>query len=263
MSRTERDQSRKLRILVSNDDGINAPGLRVAEKVARALTSDVWVVAPEFEQSGASHSLTLHEPLRVRRLSRRRYAVRGTPTDCVIMALDQILKGQKAPDLLISGVNRGTNLGEDVTYSGTVAAAMEGTLLGIPSVALSQGYTSPHPVKWRTAEHHAPKLLRRLLKEGWPVGVFINVNFPDVVSTGVKELAVTRQGQRDAANIFIDERVDARNVPYYWIGFRRHKGEVHPRSDLAVVARGGISVTPLQIDLTHRRTRQALEQALK
>ena len=263
MPKTERRASRKLRILVSNDDGINAPGLKVAEKIARALSADVWVVAPETEQSGASHSLTLHEPLRVRKVSSRRYAVRGTPTDCVIIALDHILKDQKAPDLVISGVNRGTNMGEDVTYSGTVAAAMEGTLLGIPSVALSQGYTSPHPVKWSTVEHHAPKLLRRLLKAGWPKGVFINVNFPDVVSTAVKEMTTTVQGQRDAANIFIDERVDARNVPYYWIGFRRHSGEVHPKSDLAVVARGGISVTPLQIDLTHRRTRQALEKALK
>ncbi len=262
MPKTER-RSRKPRILVSNDDGINAPGLKVAEKIARALSPDVWVVAPEYEQSGASHSLTLHEPLRVRKVSSRRFAVRGTPTDCVIIALNHILKDQKAPDLLISGVNRGVNSGEDVTYSGTVAAAMEGTLLGIPSVALSQGYTSPHPVKWGTAEHHGPKLIRRLLKEGWPKGVFINVNFPDVVAMAVKELAVTQQGQRDAANIFIDERIDARNVPYYWIGFRRHMGEVHRKSDLAVLARGSISVTPLQIDLTHRRTRQALEKVLK
>lgn len=263
MPETDRGRGRTLRILVSNDDGIDAPGLEAAERIARTLSSDVWVVAPEFEQSGASHSLTLHEPLRMRGLSRRRHAVRGTPTDCVIMALDRILEDGKPPDLLISGVNRGANLGEDVTYSGTVAAAMEGTLLGIPSVALSQGFTSPHPVKWSTAEHHAPGLLRRLLREGWPAGVFINVNFPDVASAGVTELAVTRQGQRDAANVFIDERIDARNVPYYWIGFRRHDGKPHPRSDLAVVARGGISVTPLQIDLTHRRTRQALEEALK
>ena len=263
MSRTERRVLRKPRILVTNDDGINAPGLKVAEKIAHALSSDVWVVAPETEQSGASHSLTLHEPLRIRKVSSRRFAVRGTPTDCVIMALDHILKDQKAPDLVISGVNRGTNIGEDVTYSGTVAAAMEGTLLGIPSVALSQGYTSPHPVKWATAENHGPKLLRRLLKEGWPEGVFININFPDVVSGSVQELAVTQQGRRDAANIFIDERIDARNVPYYWIGFRRQKGEAHPKSDLAVLARGGISVTPLQIDLTHRRTMQALNKALQ
>lgn len=263
MPETEQGRRGTLRVLVSNDDGIDAPGLKVAERIARTLSPDVWVVAPEFEQSGASHSLTLHEPLRLRGLSRRRYAVRGTPTDCVIMALDRILKDRRPPDLLISGVNRGVNLGEDVTYSGTVAAAMEGTLLGIPSVALSQGYTSPHPVRWSTAEHHAPELLRRLLREGWPAGVFINVNFPDVASAGVTELAVTRQGRRDAANVFIDERIDARNAPYYWIGFRRRKGEPHPRSDLAVVARGGISVTPLQIDLTHRRTRQALEKALK
>lgn len=263
MPKTAGRDPQKLRILVANDDGINAPGLKVAEKIARALSSDVWVVAPETEQSGASHSLTLHEPLRVRKVSNRRFAVSGTPTDCVIMALDHILKDQKAPDLLISGVNRGTNIAEDVTYSGTVAAAMEGTLLGIPSVALSQGYTSPHPVKWGTAEHHGPKLLRRLLKAGWPEGVLINVNFPDVVSARVQETTVTQQGQRDAGNVFIEERIDARSVPYYWIGFRRHKGESHPKSDLAVVARGGISVTPLHIDLTHRRTKQALEKALK
>ena len=256
-------RSDKLRILVSNDDGINAPGLKVAEKIARALTSDVWVVAPETEQSGASHSLTLHEPLRMRKISSRRYAVRGTPTDCVILAVNQILRDEKLPDLLISGVNRGTNIGEDVTYSGTVAAAMEGTLLGIPSVALSQSYTSPHPVKWGTAEHHGPLVMRKLLKEGWPENVLINVNFPDVIDSAVTELTVTVQGQRDAANIFIDERIDARSVPYYWIGFRRHRGVVDPKSDMAVVWGGGISVTPLHIDLTHIRTRQALEKALK
>lgn len=262
-SKPKRRVSRKLRILVSNDDGINAPGLKVAEKIAKALSSDVWVVAPEYEQSGASHSLTLHEPLRMRKISSRRYAVRGTPTDCVIMALNHVLQDERPPDLLISGVNRGTNIGEDVTYSGTVAAAMEGTLLGIPSVALSQSYTSPHPVKWHTAEHHGPLVLRKLLKEGWPENVLININFPDVIASAVDKVAVTVQGQRDAANIFIDERIDARNVPYYWIGFRRHRGKVDPKSDMAVVWGGGISVTPLHIDLTHRRTKQALEKALK
>ena len=127
---------------MTNDDGINAPGLKVLEKIARALTDDIWVVAPEYEQSGASHSLTLVEPLRVRRISKRRFAVSGTPTDCVVMALNQVIEGRK-PDLLLSGVNRGANMAEDVTYSGTVAAAMEGTLLGIPSIALSQVYHRP------------------------------------------------------------------------------------------------------------------------
>ncbi len=126
-----------MRILVANDDGINAPGLKVLIKIARALSKDVWVVAPEFEQSGASHSLTLTEPLRIRKLTSRKFAVRGTPTDCVMLALCHIVPG-KRPDLLLSGVNRGGNLGEDVTYSGTIAAAMEGTLLGVPSIALSQ-----------------------------------------------------------------------------------------------------------------------------
>jgi 5'/3'-nucleotidase SurE len=262
-SKSGRNQSSKLRILVSNDDGINAPGLKVAEKIARTVSSDVWVVAPETEQSGASHALTLHEPLRVRKISTRRYAVRGTPTDCVIMALNQILQGKSLPDLLISGVNRGTNIGEDITYSGTVAAAMEGMLLGIPSIAISQSYTSPHPVKWGTAEHHGPIVLGKLLKEGWPENVLINVNFPDVMAGAVKDIVATVQGQRDAANIIIDERIDSRMVPYYWIGFRRHRGVVDPKSDMAVVWGGGISVTPLHIDLTHRQTRQALEKAFR
>tara|TARA_Y100001960_G_scaffold241668_1_gene255507 strand:- start:311 stop:1114 length:804 start_codon:yes stop_codon:yes gene_type:complete len=256
-------QSRNLRILVSNDDGINAPGLKTAEKIARMLSSDVWVVAPETEQSGASHALTLHEPLRMRKISTRRYAVCGTPTDCVIMALNQILRDERLPDLLISGVNRGTNIGEDVTYSGTVAAAMEGMLLGIPSIAMSQGYTSPNPVKWGTAEHHGPIVLRKLLKEGWPKNVLINVNFPDVIASAVKGITATVQGQRDSTNIVIDERIDGRMVPYYWIGFRRQRGVVNPNTDMAVVWGGGISVTPLHINLTHKRTRQSLEKIFK
>jgi 5'/3'-nucleotidase SurE len=261
-TRANRAGHAPLRILVTNDDGIHAPGLKASERIARALSTDVWVVAPETEQSGASHSLTLHEPLRMRQLSRRRYAVRGTPTDCVIVAIDRILKGRR-PDLVLSGVNRGGNLGEDVTYSGTVAAAMEGTLLGIPSIAMSQVFLGGHPVKWSTAEHYGPDLIRRLLAAGWPDGVFVNVNFPDAPVGSVAGTTVCSQGRRDVGDIYIDERVDTRSVPYYWIGFRRHAGEADPDTDLAVVARGGIAVTPLHIDLTHERTRKALDQALR
>lgn len=251
-----------MRILVTNDDGINAPGLKVLEKIARTVSNDVWVVAPEAEQSGASHSLTLTEPLRLRRLSRRRFAVRGTPTDCVMMAFNAVIKGAK-PDLLLSGINRGGNLGEDVTYSGTVAAAMEGTLLRVPSIALSQCMLNGHPVKWATAEQHGPVVLRKLLDAGWPEGVLLNVNFPDVLSDKVSGIDVTIQGRRDQSDLLIDPRTDARGVPYYWIGFRRLFGTAQAGTDLAAVAGGAVSVTPLQLDLTHGTTLARLRKAMQ
>jgi len=250
-----------VRILVTNDDGIQGPGLKVLEKIARALSNDVWIVAPESEQSGASHSLTLTEPLRLRRISRRKYVVRGTPTDCVMMAFNIVLKSRR-PDLVLSGVNRGGNLGEDVTYSGTIAAAMEGTMLRVPSIALSQTFTHGHPVKWATAEHHGPKVLRKLLKAGWPGDVLLNVNFPDVPHDAVTGMRLAAQGRRDLSDLMIDNRIDARGVPYYWIGFRRQIGSPPPQTDLGVVAAGGISVTPLQLDLTDNRALGKLKKAL-
>ena len=252
-----------MRILVTNDDGIHAPGLKALEKIAKSLSADVWVVAPEFEQSGASHSLTLTMPLRIRQVNRRKFAVRGTPTDCVMLALKTIMTGG-APDLLLSGVNRGGNLGEDVTYSGTIAAAMEGTMLGVPSIALSQVYLPGHAVKWATAEHHGPKLIRRLRKAGWTEGVLLNINFPDTTHDRVTGVELAVQGHRDLTELHIDDRIDARGVPYYWIGFRRQPDERPGReTDLGVVAEGGISVTPLQLDLTHGRTLKRLRAALK
>jgi 5'-nucleotidase len=251
-----------LRILLTNDDGVHAAGLRVLEKIARKLTSDVWVVAPEVEQSGASHSLTLHAPLRVRKVSRRKFVVSGTPTDCVLMALNQLIPDRK-PTLLLSGVNRGANLAEDVTYSGTIAAAMEGTLLGVPSIALSQVYRGPHSVRWSTAERHAPPLIRKLLEAGWPKDVLININFPDIAASDVNGTEVSVQGQREAESIVIHDRLDPRRAPYYWIGFRRVVGTPPRHTDLGVIDNGGISVTPLHLDLTHRATRKALKAALK
>jgi 5'-nucleotidase len=251
-----------MRILVSNDDGIHAPGLKVLEKVAKSLSKDVWVVAPEFEQSGASHSLTLTLPLRLRKINARKYAVRGTPTDCVMMAMHEIFK-DKRPDLLLSGVNRGANLGEDVTYSGTVAVAMEGALLGVPSIALSQCFQHGHPVKWKTAEDHAAKVIKKLLKIGWSKDTLINVNFPDVVSESVTGIEVVTQGKRELTDLLLDARVDARNVPYYWIGFRRQKNKSKRHTDLGATENGAISVTPLQLDLTHRAGLKALKAALK
>src|SRR5712691_4876419 len=189
----------KCRILISNDDGIASPGIKVLEKIARDLSDDVWVVAPEQEQSGASHSLTTRRPLRMREVARRRYAVDGTPTDCVLIAVKRLLR-DRPPDLVLSGINAGSNVGEDLTYSGTVAAAMEATLLGIPAMALSQEYRDRHRLPWETAEAIAPEVIRRLLRQQWPDSTLYNINFPAVPPVRVKGFAVTSQGKRAIAD---------------------------------------------------------------
>src|SRR5580692_1420046 len=168
-----------MRILVTNDDGIHAEGLGVCEQIGRLLSDDVWVIAPEYDQSGVSHSLSLNDPLRLRAIGERHFAVKGTPTDCVIMGARHILK-DRPPDLVLSGVNRGRNAGEDVIYSGTVAGAVEGTILGIPSLALSQAYKSRSGSKpcWETSLRFAPEIIRRVVTEGMPRDVLININFP-------------------------------------------------------------------------------------
>ena len=170
-------------------------GSTCCEKIARGLSDDVWVVAPEYDQSGVAHSLSLNDPLRLRQIGERRFAVRGTPTDCVIMGARHVLNGHD-PDLVLSGVNRGRNAGEDVIYSGTIAGAMEGTVLGIPSLALSQAYKSRsgQPPHWETGLHFAPDIIRRVLAEGMPRDVLINVNFPDCAPDEVKGIAVTDAG---------------------------------------------------------------------
>jgi 5'-nucleotidase len=241
-----------LRILVTNDDGIHAEGLDVCEKIARKLSDDVWVVAPEFDQSGVAHSLSLNDPLRLRQIEERRFAVRGTPTDCVIMGVRHLLK-ERVPNLVLSGVNRGRNAGEDVIYSGTIAGAMEGTVLGIPSVALSQSYKSRsgQPPSWQTALHFAPDIVRRVLDEGLPRDVLLNVNFPDCVPAEVKGIAVTAQGRRRQDRLHIDERTDGRGNPYYWIAYVRQGFNPAPDgTDLAALDGSRVSVTALRLDMT-------------
>jgi len=245
-----------LRILISNDDGINAPGIKVLERIARTLSDDVWVVAPEHEQSAAGHSLTIRRPLRVREVSPRHYAVDGTPTDAVLLGINHIIK-DKRPDLMLSGINRGANLGEDITYSGTVAAAMEATILGVPAIALSQFVTPPDPVKWNTAEHWTTGLVRRLMAQGWPRNVLINVNFPDVDAAEVSGIEVAVQGKRKIGDAIM-ERTDPRGDPYVWIGAQRAEDRGTAGTDIEAVYRGAISVTPLCFDLTDRPTIQAL-----
>ena len=240
-----------MRILLVNDDGILAPGLKALERVARALSKDVWVVAPETEQSAASHSLTLHRPLSLRRISARRWAVNGTPTDSVYLAIHKVLEG-KRPDLVLSGINRGSNIGEDVTYSGTIAAAMEATLLGVPSIALSQYYEDGGHIRWKTAEHWGVKTVRALLREGWPANVLINVNFPDLPAARVRGIRAGRQGEHEVVDAF-EERIDPRGRTYFWVGQDQIEGGPGAQgTDLRAVNDGYVALTPLHLDLTHR-----------
>jgi 5'-nucleotidase len=252
-----------MRILLTNDDGIHAAGLAALQRIAATLSDDIWICAPETEQSGASRALTLTEPLRVRRLDPRRFAVLGTPTDCVMLAMQELVVGAK-PDLVLSGVNRGANLAEDVSLSGTVAAAIEAMTLGVPAIALSQmhgPYKIDAPDNFDVAEAHGPAVIRALLGAGWPNGVVLNVNFP-ISDDNALPMAVTRQGFRDARTRFAELRTDLRGRQYYWIGYDARPSTPAAGTDLAAAYAGRISVTPLHIDLTHVPALQSLRDNL-
>ncbi len=240
-----------MRILITNDDGINAAGLDACEEIARALSDDVWIVAPEYDQSGVSHSLSLNDPLRLRQIGERRFAVKGTPTDCVIMGVRHILDG-KAADLVLSGVNRGRNAAEDVLYSGTVAGAKEAAVLGIPSFALSQAYTAAiaRPRTMKPPSSMAPTSFVACSRPGIPRDLLVNVNFPDCTADEVKGIAVTSQGKRDQELLRIEARRDGRGNPYYWIAFERLRTPFRDGTDLSALADNRIAVTPLKLDLT-------------
>ena len=252
-----------MRILLTNDDGVHAPGLTVLEQIAAELSDDVFVVAPESDQSGVAHSLSLSDPLRLREISPRHFAVKGTPTDCVIMGVRMIM-AEKRPDLVLSGVNRGQNVAEDVTYSGTIAGAMEGAMLGIPAIALSQAYggvPGRPKIEWEAAEAHAAPLIRKILAAGMAPGGLVNVNFPACAAGDVKGVAFTRQGQRNAELMRVEQRRDGRGFPYYWLMFVRGEVQFETGSDLAALADNRISVTPLRLDLTDEDSRARLENA--
>lgn len=244
-----------MRILVTNDDGIHAPGLAVLEQIARELSDDVWVVAPTEDQSGTGHSLTLTQPVRVRRFGDRRFAVRFTPTDSVMIALGLILK-DVPPDLILSGINRGPNMAEDVTYSGTVCAAMEGTLAGIRSVALSQS-TEDREVgedAFAVARAWGPRVLHPLIAMPWTPGVLMNVNFPRGPMDRVHGVRVTEQGFRDIGHSTIETRTDMRGFEYHWFGLGRETAVPGHETDLKAMREGYVSVTPLHLDMTHYPT---------
>jgi 5'-nucleotidase len=251
-----------MRILVTNDDGIHSPGLETLERIARDISDDVWVVAPAEENSGAGHSLTLADPIRYRKLGDQRFEVAGTPTDCVVMAVRKILPGN--PDLVLSGVNRGQNIADDVTYSGTIAAAMEGTLLGFKSIALSQvSGIHGNGFSYEVAEHYGANIVKKLMGMDFGPGALMNVNFPDCRPGDLQGIEVTRQGKRDANLLMVDERVDARGSNYYWLGFKRERGNPAIGTDLWAVFNKRISVTPLHLNLTQVEAMEAVRAVLE
>ncbi len=248
-----------MRILLTNDDGIHAPGLAVLETIAHALSDDVWVVAPETDQSGLAHSLTLSEPLRLRQIAEKTFALRGTPTDCVIMALRNVMDAP--PDLILSGVNGGQNAADDVTYSGTVAAAIEGTLLGIPSIALSQAALredGKRIIPFETAAKHAPAVLAKLIGRRPPRGVLYNVNFPACAAGDVAGVKVAVQGTV-SHGLTIEERIDGRGQTYFWLKYLRAAQEHDEGTDMHAITHNTISVTPLRLDMTAHAEMAALE----
>ncbi|MBN1283472.1 MAG: 5'/3'-nucleotidase SurE [Proteobacteria bacterium] len=232
-------------ILVSNDDGVGSKGIVVLSRALRAL-GRVVVVAPDKERSASSHSITLHRPLRVERLSRDEYSADGTPTDCVLLAVHGLL-GQR-PDLIVSGVNHGPNLGDDVHYSGTVSVAFEGGILGIPSIAVScMGSGSG----LHSAAEIACEIGEKVLRRGLPRGIVLNVNVPDLPMCMIKGVSVTKQGKRNYGGVIV-EKTDPRGKKYYWIGGDQSGFEDVPRSDCNAVRAGFVSITPLRVNLSDR-----------
>ena len=250
-----------MRILLTNDDGIHAPGLTVLEAIARQFSDDIWICAPAEEQSGAGHSLTLTRPVRMRQHDARRFSVSGTPTDAVTMGLRKALPGP--PDLILSGVNRGANLGDDVTYSGTVSAAIEGALAGIRSIALSQVYAREgmgDTVPFAAAEAWGAKVIAPLLGAPFAPRTLVNVNFPALDPQAVKGIRVCRQGFHDYARGSVVEGTDPRGYPYYWFGLHGIEHTAGHATDLEAIDEGFVSVTPLQLDLTHDASLAALAE---
>jgi len=250
------------RILLTNDDGIDAPGLEVLEAIARELGREIWVVAPEHDQSGVSHAISLHHPIRMTERGPRRYAVTGTPGDCAVMAACRLL-AEAPPQLLLCGVNRGANLGVETVFSGTVGGAMTGVMLGIPSIALSQSWTDREQIRWDTAAALGAGVIRRLLAVGWGPGTCLSVNFPDLPPDSAGPLTLARQSFGLIEGIDVLPRTDPRGFTYYWVGFRRERHEPGLDSDVEALAAGNVVVTPLRCDRTDEAVYAELERSLR
>jgi len=235
--------------MLTNDDGIDAPGMAVMEEIAAQIAREVWVVAPEHDQSGQSHAISLHHALRITERGGRRYGVTGTPGDCAAMGLCHLMK-DNPPQLVLSGVNRGLNLGLETVFSGTVGGAMTAMMLGVPAIALSQAFADRNNVPWDTARTLAAGVIERLLALGWGKDAVINVNFPPLPADQAGPMTLARQGVGMVAGMNVDTRTDPRGMTYHWLNFRRGDREQGPESDYSALRAGRIVVTPLRYDRT-------------
>ncbi len=242
-------------ILIVNDDGIQAPGIKWLEEACKALTDHIWIVAPEIEQSSSSRAFTTKTPLRVREIGSRRFAVSGTPTDCVLLSLLDLMKNHP-PDLVVSGINYGQNIAEDVQFSGTVAAAMQAMQFGYRSIAFSLtiNLSGERKIHWETAKYYTPFIIRSLMElKSWPKNLLYNVNFPDCSIKEVRGIEFTQTGSRDHHMQHVDKRTDLRGQSYYWLGYSGKRSQPPKGVDLKVIYENKISITPLQSDLTNKK----------
>lgn len=237
------------RVMLTNDDGIDAPGMAVLEEIAAQIAREVWVVAPEHDQSGQSHAISLHHALRISERGPRRFGVTGTPGDCAAMGLCHILK-DNPPQLVLSGVNRGLNLGIETVFSGTVGGAMTAMMLGVPALALSQAFSKRDAVPWDTARSLGAGVIERLLSVGWGRQAVLNINFPPVPAADAGPLTLARQGEGAVAGMHVETRTDPRGMQYHWLNFKRGDIAQGPESDYSAMRAGKIVVTPLRYDRT-------------
>jgi 5'-nucleotidase len=237
------------RVMLTNDDGIDAPGMAVLEEIAAQIAREVWVVAPEHDQSGQSHAISIHHALRISDRGGRRYGVSGTPGDCVAIGLSHLMK-DNLPDLVLSGVNRGLNLGLESVFSGTVGGAMTALLLGVKGIALSQAFVDRRHVPWEVSRTLGADVVRRLLDLGWTKDAVLNVNFPPVKLDQVGPITLARQGVGMLDGVHVETRVDPRGIGYHWLNFRRTERPQGPDSDYTALRANRIVVTPLRYDRT-------------
>ncbi|WP_273822801.1 MULTISPECIES: 5'/3'-nucleotidase SurE [Pseudomonas] len=237
------------RVLLTNDDGIDAPGLKVLERIAGRIAREVWVVAPLLDQSGTSSAISLHRPLRLSSHGVRRMAVDGTPSDCVAMALGHLLT-HPLPDIVLSGINRGANLGNETAFSGTVGAAMTGLLFGVPSIALSQAFVDGAAMPWGCAQDQGAQILRQIVSMKWPRDVCLNVNFPVVMAGQTPPISITRQGRGALRGVRVVSGQDPRGQEFHWLQLHRESASDEEDSDTKALQDGHVTVTPLSFDRT-------------